>query len=123
METILVVDDERGIADTLREVFRLAGYSSTAVYNAEDALVILRSTQPALIVTDVIMPGMNGVDLALQARLLYPEAKILLISGNAVTQDLVEKAAGEGHSFELLAKPIPPRQMLAKVASMLGKIA
>jgi CheY-like chemotaxis protein len=119
--SILVVDDERGIADTLREVFRLAGYSSIAVYNAEDALAVLKSTPPALMVTDVIMPGMNGVELAIRARALCPEAKILLISGNAVTQDLVERAHQAGHSFELLAKPIPPRQMLAKVAAILGQ--
>jgi CheY-like chemotaxis protein len=116
---ILVVDDERSVADTLAAILQLAGYSSTAVYSGEEGLQFLQSVCPALILTDVVMPGMDGVEFAVQARTRCPGARILLISGNAATLKIVESARRRGYCFELLAKPVPPRELLAKVASLL----
>jgi DNA-binding NtrC family response regulator len=118
-ETIVVIDDERSVADTMAAILRYAGYSAKAVYSAEDALAEIRAQEPALIISDVIMPGMNGVELSIQVRASWPKVRILLISGNAGTQALVDTAGDFGHLFEVLAKPIPPRQLLAKVASVL----
>lgn len=117
---ILVVDDERSVADTLAAILETAGYSSVAVYSGEQALQVLQSVCPALILTDVVMPGMDGVEFAVQARARCPAALILLISGNAATLKIVETARRSGHAFELLAKPVPPRELLAKVATLLG---
>lgn len=117
---ILVVDDERSVADTLAAIFQMAGYSSTAVYSGEDALQMLQSVCPALIITDVVMPGMDGVEFAVQARRRCPAVRILLVSGNAATLKIVESARRRGHIFELLAKPVPPRELLAKVAAILA---
>jgi CheY-like chemotaxis protein len=116
---ILVVDDERSLADTMVAMLELIGQRSTAAYNAEDAVEMLRKEEPTLLISDVVMPGANGVQLAIQARVLWPKVKILLMSGNAATQDIIESALDQGHAFELLAKPIPPKQMLMKVVSLL----
>lgn len=118
-EMILVVDDERSVADTLAAILQMQGYDSTAVYSGEEGLQVLQSVCPALILTDVVMPGMDGVEFAVQARARCPGARILLISGNAATLKIVETARRHGHAFELLAKPVPPRELLAKVASLL----
>ncbi len=117
---ILVVDDEHSVADTMAAILQLAGYDSTAVYSGEEALRFLQSNRPVLILTDVVMPGMDGVEFARQARALCPTASILLISGNAATLRIVETARREGYAFELLAKPVPPRDLLARIAALLS---
>jgi DNA-binding NtrC family response regulator len=116
---ILVVDDERPVADTMVAMLDRAGYSSIGVYSAADALAILQTTEPALIIADVVMPRMNGIEFAIEAAKVRPATKILLISGNVATQEMLETARIKGHNFQLMAKPIPPRQLLAIVADLL----
>jgi len=118
---ILVVDDEAALADTLALIFQRAGYTATAVYSAEDALAFIATHRPSLVVSDVVMPGMNGLAMAKNIQIAYPNCRVLLFSGNADTQDLLDAARREGHTFEVLAKPVPPPQMLEKVASLLGQ--
>ncbi len=122
---ILVVDDEHPLANTLTAILARAGYNSTATYNAAEGLDVLAKVRPDLIISDVMMPGMNGVDFALQASQLYPGIKILLISGHAGTQDLLELQAArlEGLSIELLAKPVGPKELLSTVAAVLNGIS
>jgi len=120
---ILIVDDEPVLADTLAIIFRRAGYRATAVNSCEDAMVHLQKSQSALVVSDVILPEMNGVALAKFIRDSYPACAILLFSGNADTHDLIESARAEGYEFEVLAKPVSPPRLLAKVASLLGNSA
>jgi CheY-like chemotaxis protein len=120
---ILVVDDEAALADTLAIIFERAGYIASAVYSCEAALSFVADRQPSLVVSDVVMSGMNGIELARTMRMSYPNCPILLFSGNADTQDLLEAAQQDGLAFEVLAKPVPPLQMLAKVSSLLDQNA
>lgn len=117
---ILVVDDEPVLADTLAMIFRQAGYASTCAYTAESAFDAIQAHCPSLIVSDVVMPGMNGIEFARNVRTQWPSCQILLFSGNADTQGLLESARKEGEVPEVLAKPVPPPRMLAKVASLLA---
>jgi CheY-like chemotaxis protein len=114
---VLVVDDERCIADTLAAILRNSGYDATACYDAEGALQQCESVRPDLVISDVVMPGMNGIDLATLVRERHPHCKILLFSGQAKTVDMLEEASRRGHDFELLAKPIHPAELLAKLAA------
>ncbi len=116
---ILVVDDEPILADTLAIIFERAGYSATAAYSCEAALPIIEAQQPMFVVSDVIMPGMNGIALAKVIRTSYPSCGILLFSGNADTHDLLELERLSGHAFEVLAKPVTPPYMLERVAFLL----
>ena len=118
-QCILIVDDEPVLADTLAVIFRRAGYNATAVYSCEDALAFIDANQPLFVVSDVIMPGMNGVAFAKLIRHTYPSCGVLLFSGNADTHDLLETARAEGHHFEVLAKPVSPPRILEKVAALL----
>jgi CheY-like chemotaxis protein len=117
----LVVDDEPSLADTLALIFQHAGYAASAVYSAEEALARIADQRPSLVVSDVVMPGMDGVAMARSIRKSYPDCLVLLFSGNADTQELLEAARRDGHSFEVLAKPVPPPQMLARVAALLDQ--
>jgi len=121
--TILVVDDEPRIADTLAIILRQAGYAVHAVYNGEDALASIAAHPPSLVIMDVVMPGIDGIEVAKLLREAHPNLLVLLFSGNADTQQMLDKAEQRGDAFEILAKPVPPPQMLAKIASLLDQIS
>jgi len=113
---VLVLDDERIIADTLSAILNLHGYESAAVYRGEDAVERSRSFHPELVIADVVMPGMNGIEAAIAIRKMLPGCKILLFSGQAATADLLQEARRSGHDFEILSKPVHPDELLAKIS-------
>jgi len=113
---ILVVDDEAAIADTIAKILTLSGYSALATYDGDSALETALLTPPELLLTDVVLPGMNGVELAITIKRVFPDCKILLFSGQATTADLMANAHRAGHRFTLLNKPVPPQDLLALVA-------
>jgi CheY-like chemotaxis protein len=116
---VLVVDDEAAIADTITKILSLSGYAAMAEYDGNGALRTAQSAPPELLITDVIMPGMSGIELAITMKRNYPACKILLFSGHATTADLLEAANRSGHHFKLVNKPVPPQQLLAIVAEQL----
>jgi len=103
------------IADTLAIILNQNGFDAHAVYTGTAAVDRARSSHPDLVISDVIMPDMNGIEAAIQIRALLPGCKILLFSGQAATADLLEKARAQGHEFEILAKPVHPQDLLAKL--------
>jgi CheY-like chemotaxis protein len=114
---VLVADDEQVIANTLAIILNQAGFEAKAVYSGENAIEILDEFQPNMLISDVIMTGMTGIEAAIQVRAKLPNCKILLFSGQAATADLLEKARAQGHEFEILAKPVHPTDLLAKLRS------
>jgi Response regulator containing CheY-like receiver, AAA-type ATPase, and DNA-binding domains len=118
--SILVVDDESAIADTLAEILCRSGYAARAAYDGEEALEAALIIPPELLITDVILPGISGVELAVSIKRIFPDCKILLSSGQVAALDLIAMAREHGHNFTLLSKPVHPRDMLANVANSLG---
>jgi CheY-like chemotaxis protein len=114
---VLVADDEQVIANTLAIILNQAGFEARAVYSGESAVEALDSFQPDMLITDVIMTGMSGIEAAIATRAKRPNCKVLLFSGQAATADLLEKARRDGHEFEILAKPVHPTDLLAKLRS------
>ena len=112
---VLVADDERVIADTLTMILNQSGFEARAVYSGERALEMAASFVPDMMISDVIMADLNGIDTAIQMRALLPKIKILLFSGQAATADLLEKARTQGYEFEILAKPVHPQDLLTKL--------
>jgi CheY-like chemotaxis protein len=112
---ILVVDDERVIADTLAMILNQSGFEALAVYSGEKAVELASTFVPDMLITDVIMADLNGIDAAIRIRALLPQIKILLFSGQAATADLLEKARSQGYEFEILAKPVHPHDLLTKL--------
>jgi CheY-like chemotaxis protein len=121
---VFVVDDEPVIASTLAAILQMNGFSSRFFTCPLEALNAARVKAPDLLISDVAMPGISGVDLAIQMRTQYPMCKILLFSGQAATADLLEDAHAKGRDFDLLLKPVPPAELLFKVAKMVtGTVA
>jgi DNA-binding NtrC family response regulator len=116
---VLVVDDESAIADTLTEILSRSGYAAMAAYDGNGALETALVAPPEMLITDVILPGMSGVELAIRMRRIFPECKVLLFSGQASTADLLASAKREGHHFTLLSKPIHPHDLLTCVSDAL----
>ena len=112
---ILVADDERVIADSLAMILNLSGFEARAVYSGESALELAAEFKPEMLISDVIMGGLSGIDAAIQMRALYPQVKILLFSGQAATADLLEKARAQGYEFDILSKPVHPQDLLARL--------
>lgn len=112
---VLVADDEKVIADTLSIILNQAGFDASAVYSGTAAVERARTLRPDLLISDVIMPDMNGIDAAIQIRGILPACKVLLFSGQAATADLLEDARKRGHEFDILAKPVHPQDLLAKI--------
>lgn len=113
--SVLVVDDEALIADTLVEILNDSGFDAIARYDGETALEQVDELCPAAMVTDVIMPGLNGVELAKAVRDKCADTRIFLLSGQAASAELIQDARADGYSFELLAKPLHPTVLLKKL--------
>lgn len=116
---VLVVDDESVIADTLTEILSRSGYAATAAYDGAGALENALLAPPSLLITDVVLPGMSGIELAIQMRRIFPDCKALLFSGQACTSDMLASARRDGHQFTLLSKPVHPKDLLAWVTQSL----
>jgi DNA-binding response OmpR family regulator len=112
---VLVADDERVIADTLAMILNQSGFEARAVYSGEKAVELASTFKPAMIISDVIMADLNGIDAAIRIRAILPQVKILLFSGQAATADLLEKARAQGYEFEILAKPVHPQDLLTRL--------
>jgi len=117
---IVVVDDEHIIADTVALILQKHGFDATAVYSGRAALACCETVEPQLVITDVMMPDMNGVETALRVQQKHPLCKVLLFSGQATGQLLAQDAYKQGQRFELMLKPMAPGELVDKVAECLG---
>jgi CheY-like chemotaxis protein len=116
---VLVVDDEAVIADTLVAILSQNRIAAMAAYDGKSALEIARVVPPDLLLSDVVMPDMSGIDLAIAIRQAIPDCKVLLFSGQAATVDLLGSAHDAGHDFTALEKPIHPKDLLAHISEAL----
>jgi CheY-like chemotaxis protein len=112
---VLVVDDERVIADTLAMILNQSGFQARPIYSGEGAVELAAAFEPDMLISDVIMADLNGIDAAIRIREILPKIKILLFSGQAATADLLDNARQQGYEFEILAKPVHPQDLLNKL--------
>ena len=92
-----------------KAILNQAGFEAHAFEAPRKAIAACDEMVPDLLISDVIMPEMTGIEVAIRFRKAQPQCKILLFSGQASTSDLLEKARAEGYDFELLTKPVPGR--------------
>jgi CheY-like chemotaxis protein len=113
---VLVVDDESIVADTVADVLNRNGYQAVAAYGGKQALRTANALCPDIVLCDVVMPELNGLEAAKALQRTCPWARIILFSGQAGSSQLLQFARAEGHQFEVLAKPIHPRELLRKLS-------
>ncbi len=115
---VLVVDDERLLADTTTAILHRAGFDVRTAYDGFGALEMTGSFHPDYLLTDIMMPVMNGADLAMAVAKMYPATAILLVSGQAGTADILDECKAKGFEFPLLAKPVHPSNLVEKLRNL-----
>ena len=116
---VLVVDDEQTIANTLSWVLDREGYETRTAYSGEEAIDAVQTFAPDILICDVFMEGISGLDAAIAIRDKYPSCKVLLVSGHVSISDLSQQAAEKGYDFHYLAKPVHPRALLEVLRTLL----
>jgi DNA-binding NtrC family response regulator len=116
---VFVVDDEVVIANTLGVILRQQGFEAHSFNLPLEALNAAREMTPDLLISDVVMPLLSGIELAIQLREVCPNCKVLLFSGQAATASMLESARASGHDFEVLAKPVHPADLLKKIRKVI----
>lgn len=116
---VFVVDDESTIARTLATILCQKGFNASPYTNPLNALEAAQYLVPDLLISDVAMPELSGIELAIQMKAQHPGCKVLLFSGQATTANLLEEARNAGHDFVLLTKPVHPTDLLLQIGQML----
>ena len=116
---VLLIDDEREFATTLAERLCLRGYEARAAFCADEALAAAGAAAPDVVLLDLNLPGVRGVELLLTLRQTLPHAEIILLSGHL---DLAEKIEGVRlDAFGLLLKPVELPELIAKIDAAQAK--
>jgi CheY-like chemotaxis protein len=110
--TVLVVDDETLIVDTMVEILEGYGFDVIAAYDGWTALEKVAHRQPDYLLSDVLMPRMNGVELAIAIRKMYPATRVVLFSGQAGISEILLDGERQGFEFDLIAKPVHPLKLI-----------
>ncbi len=116
---VLVVDDEQTIANTLSWVLDREGFETRSAYSGEQAVAVAQSFAPDVLICDVFMEGMSGLDAAIHVRDQHPFCKVLLVSGHISIAELSQQAAEKGYRFDYLAKPVHPHILLQELRKVL----
>jgi DNA-binding response OmpR family regulator len=115
---VLVVDDERLIADTLKEILELHGFDATSRYSGESALEWIETYRPDIVLTDIVMHKLDGIEAAVRIRALHPQCRVILFSASALSAANRRKINHLG--FEYLQRPLHPNDLLARVTGNTG---
>lgn len=114
---VLVVDDEHLIADTLALIVSHSGHEALAVYSGREAIETAVGFNPQILISDVLMPGLDGIELAKHFVTHHQHCRVLLISGRAERTRVTHSLASQENSVQFLPKPILPQTVLAFIAA------
>lgn len=120
-ERVLIVDDERNIADTLVLILRGEGYQASAAYDGCDAILQAIDLKPGLVISDVYMPNLNGIDTVIQIQAIIPDCKVLLFSGQATMARLLAESRSQARDFEVLEKPMRPQELIERIRTAMRR--
>src|SRR5579864_2282885 len=119
-KTILIAEDEPTVANTVRMILERAGYQVMVTHDGDTAARLIQEVGPDAVLLDVILLGMDGVEVAIQACRTAPNCKVVLFSGRPDAADLLAQARARGYNFEILAKPARPQELLEKMRELLA---
>ncbi|HDQ99292.1 MAG TPA: response regulator [candidate division WOR-3 bacterium] len=118
---LLLVDDNNGIVETLADILSINGFEVTAVTDAERALRQAETTEFALAVIDLVLPGLNGIELINRLRAAHPAMKFVVIT--AYTDTELARQAMAMDIGGVVFKPVEPHEMVRLIRRVAGLAA
>jgi len=107
---IIVIDDQHLIANTLAQILNQNGYDAAPVYSGEEALEQVNRSEPDVVLSDVRMHKLDGIQTAMRIQILHPNCRVILFSAAAISDE--EQARIDDCGFEFLRRPLHPRDVL-----------
>lgn len=112
---LLIVDDERVIADTLALILGKEGFAVKVAYDGEEALRLAEMEPPDIVISDLLLSGMDGARTAVEIRKFAPNCRVYLISGQMLSQKQLQESHADAQGFEILLKPVHPQKLVQKL--------
>lgn len=113
---ILVVEDEAVVLHTLQLVLKQNGYDVCGARDGTEAFSVAPAFEPDILLCDINLPGVDGITVAKRIKHELPHIRVVLLSGEITSAELLEQAQRNGYHFEVLAKPAEPQQLLRVLA-------
>ncbi len=120
MKSVLVVDDEPGMREMVKQLLLNEGYHVLEASNGKHAMEFLKNESPELVITDIIMEEMDGVEIIMEIRENYPDVKIIAMSGGSKisSEDYLESASDLG-ADRIFNKPFALSDMLSAIKELI----
>ena len=115
---MLVVDDEAIIVDTLAKILNMNGFHAVVAYSGAEAIECAQLEPFDVLLTDVVMPGMNGIETWEAICKIHPLCRVILVSGNTQADLILRNAHECGTDFEIFAKPVHPMILIERLREM-----
>jgi DNA-binding response OmpR family regulator len=112
---VLIADDEPVIASTLEEILNQSGFDAIGVVDGASAVRTAEIWRPDILLSDVVMPGLDGFETAKRVRALLRNCRIFLFSAQADASGTVREYCAQGYAFEFIAKPVHPSELLSRL--------
>lgn len=110
---VLVVDDEVEFASTLAERLQLRGYDAKSVFSAEETFSAVKSDPPDVILLDLKMPGMSGIEILMTIRTFAPDIYVILLTGHMDVEKEIEGISLD--NFDYIMKPVDIKELIKKI--------
>jgi len=121
MATILVVDDELTMLNLCENILRMGGYEVLKASGGQEAFTVLQGNTADLVLLDVIMPGMNGIEVAKRIQSMTPSTKIVLMTGYGPHE--IARVAGSNNPYRIIWKPFKAESLLRMIENVLEEAA
>jgi FixJ family two-component response regulator len=115
---IFVVDDEIEIAQMLTVVLQMNLFNAIPFTDPQKVVDAAKAESPDYLISDISMPGMNGIELAILMAQEMPACKVLLFSGHVDAAKLIAEAKEKGYTFNLVEKPIHPTKLVEAIQAL-----
>ena len=117
----LVVDDDPLITETLAAILQGSGLTAMTAADGFAALELASLIPPEIVITDIAMPGMSGLDMAVELARAVPDCDFILFSSQTATADVAGRMRNSGVNFITMAKPVHPADLLDAIFELLGR--
>jgi len=120
MKPILVVDDEAIVRESIRDWLKDAGYEVSVAENGEEAMKLIQKQNFGVMILDLRLPGMNGIDVLKKVKVLKPNIKSIVIT--AYPTMLTQEEASKLGAIDYLVKPVFPDKLEELIRDTLGEV-